>query len=156
MKNFIKIFIILIVILLLPLSVYIYQCRSLPHNVGDIDNLIFVPHGMADSYNNLLKFSIDEHYVWRYGLNDREKEKAEKDLNNSVWRKFDGYAKEETEYLSLPDYKDISDDSYYCIYDFSLKRFIGIDEDVALLGWRRALFVYDRENTHYYCVIKSI
>ena len=156
MKRFIKTIVILIVIILLPSAVYIYQCRNLSLNIEDINGQIFVPQGMADSYENLLKFSIDEHYLWEYRLNNREKEKAENDLENSVWKEFDGYAKEETEYLSSPDYKDISNNSHYCIYDFSLKKFIGIDEDVALLGWRRALFIYDKENARYYCVIKSI
>lgn len=51
--------------------------------------------------------------------------------------------------LYLPD--GISDDLYYCIYDFGHKKFITVDEDVFLFGWHRATFIYDKENSRYYC-----
>ena len=137
------------------------QCRTIHSEIKEACKEIYIPNGIANNYTDLLTFSIDEHKIWEYRLSDREKENAESNLNNSVWNKVTNESTEETEYFFtvnsdsfLP--KDISNDSYYCIYDFSLRRFIGADEDVALLGWRRALFVYDNENAHYYCVIKSI
>ena len=128
---------------------------------SDIPSLIYVPHGIANTYTDLLGPSIDEHKIWNYKLNSFEKKELEKELDNGIWNKTNTEAISEIDYffkVNLVSYlpENISENSYYCIYDFSLKRFIDINENVSMLGWHRVLFVYDKGNAEYYCVSKSI
>ena len=154
-------FLIPIVFFLAVILFFTVQCRTVSENIGDVNGKIFVPRGIADSYNNLLTFSIDIHTIWEYKLNSDEKEKNKQDLDNGVWKKINDESKPEITYYFtvnsdsyLPD--NLSDDTYFCIYDFSMKRFIGADEDVPILGWHRALFLYDKEYSRYFCVSMSI
>lgn len=163
MKKAKKIFMLLIpIFLFFSIALIIQlQCRTIHSGIREACNEICIPKGIADSYTDLLTFSIDEHKIWEYRLNSAEKMKIEQDLGNGVWDKITGESLEEIKYFFTDNSdsyfpKDISDDSYYCIYDFSLKRFIGANEDAAILGWHRALFVCDKANACYYCVSKSI
>lgn len=116
---------------------------------------------MADEYKSLLNFSIDEHTIWTYKLNVNEKEVMEQNIDNGIWKKMTEYDTSEVDCfftVNLDSYwpENISNDLYYCLYDFSLNEFINTNDDVAILGWHRVLFVYDIENAMYYCISKSI
>ncbi len=159
-----KIFRTLMILAIILFSIALFfqsQCRTIHSVIKENCEEIFIPNGIADAYNNLLTFSIDEHIIWEYKLNLREKKLMDEDLCNGIWDIISNKNHEEIKYFFTDNSdsyfpKDISNDSYYCIYDFSLKRFIGANEDVAILGWHRALFVYDKANACYYCVSKSI
>jgi hypothetical protein len=163
MKKHRKLLVLLILfVLVLIVSVsYSVSCRTISKTLNDVHEIIFVPDGMANNYKNLAVFSIDEHIIWKYKLSPDEKQQAEQDLKNAVWNKID-----EENISDIRDYftynfktyllDDISDNSYYCLYDYSLKEFINIEDDTGMLGWHRALFVYDKGNGLYYCVSKSI
>lgn len=154
--------------LLIPVALILFfvlfiqiQSRTASDYFRDVKPSVYIPRGIADTYTDLLGFSIDEHKLWEYKLNFTEKNEIEEDLDNGKWNKITDETMPEIAYYFtvnsdsyMPD--DISDDSYYCIYDFSLKRFIGIDEDVAILGWHRALFIFDKETSRYYCVSMSV
>lgn len=163
MKKTKKLFMILIPnILFFSIAlVFQLQCRTIHSGIKEACNEICIPKGIADSYTDLLTFSIDEHKIREFRLDSDEKMMIEQDLGNGIWDKITGKDLEEIRFfftVNSDSYfpKDISDDSYYCIYDFSLKRFIGANEDAAILGWHRALFVCDKANARYYCVSKSI
>ncbi|MBQ2841914.1 MAG: hypothetical protein IJE72_02630 [Clostridia bacterium] len=154
-------FLIPIVILLLAVLFFQLQTGSVSAYFKDVSFDIYVPRGIADKYTDLLTFSIDEHKIWEYKLNSDESREIQKDLDNKIWNKLSDEAITEIQYFFtlnsdsyLPD--NVSDSLHYCIYDFSLKRFIGIEENAAILGWHRALFVYDKENSRYYCVSMSV
>lgn len=159
-----KLLCILIIPFLLILFVILFfqiQIRTVSKYFSDIPSLIYVPRGIANTYTDLLGLSIDEHKIWHYKLNSSEKEEIEKELDNEIWNQTIAEAIPEIDYFFkvnsvsyLPE--NIYENSYYCIYDFSLKRFIDINENVSILGWHRALFVYDKENSRYYCVSLSI
>lgn len=163
MKKFKKRYLFIIpVILVVSLILFIQvQNRTVSENILDVPDMIYVPVGIADNYFDLYSGFTDGHVIWEYKLRSSEKGKIEEDLNNGIWNKSTDEAMSEIAYYFtldsesyLPD--DFSDELYFCIYDFGLKRFIGVDDNVSLLGWDRALFVYDRENSRYYCVSKSL
>ena len=159
MKNSKKLFLLLIpVVLTVSFILFVFvQNRTLSENIMNIPDMIYVPNGTADEYNNLYSGFTDGHVIWEYRLNSKEKEKIESELNNGIWTKSTKKAMPEIIYCFtfdsesyLPD--NISENTYYCIYDFGLKRFIDVDEELSVLGWHRALFVFDKENSRYYCV----
>lgn len=149
-------------ILIISIVLFVFiQNRTLSKNIPDIPDFIYVPNGMADKYNDLYSGFTDGHVIWEYRLNHKEKEKIESELNNGIWDKITEEAMPEIIYYFtfnsesyLPN--NISGNTYYCIYDFGLKRFIAIDEELSLLGWHRAIFVFDKDNSQYYCANISI
>ena len=137
------------------------QNRIVSKNILNVSEMIYVPEGIADNYIDLYSGFTDGHIIWEYKLNFAEQKEIEEDLNNGIWNENTNASMSEIVYYFtfnsesyLPD--GISDELYFCIYDFGLKRFIGIDEDVSILGWNRALMVYDKANSQYYCVNMSI
>lgn len=154
---------ILIPVFLISGIVVIYQCccRTLSINIGEISECVYVPSGIADDYKNLLTFGIDEHTIWTYELNETETDLMEQNLNNGIWLEMTNEDIDENMYFFadlLVSYwpENMSDNLYYCLYDFSLKKFVSSSDVVAMLGWHRLLFIYDMENRVYYCVSKSI
>lgn len=163
MKYFKKRYLLLIpVILIVSVILFIrIDNRTLSRNTADISEIIYIPDGTADNYMNLYSGFTDGHIIWEYKLNKKEKKYIENDLSNGIWKKYTTRDMSEIEYYFtfnsesyLPD--NISDNLYFCIYDYGLDKFIGIEDDVAVFGWDRALFVYDRENAQYHCVSLSI
>ena len=155
MKKFRKRYLLLIPVVLVVFAVIFVwaQNRTLSAIIPDV---AYIPNGMADDYNNLYSGFTDGHTIWEYELNSVETAEIEEELNNGIWNKVTDETMSETAYyftfdskLYLPD--GISDDLYYCIYDFGHKKFITVDEDVSLFGWHRATFIYDKENSRYYC-----
>lgn len=153
----IRILFVLLVLFLFVALLFQIQCRTIHASIKDSCDEIYIPGGIADAYTDLLTFSIDEHKIWEYKLNANEKKKAEENLNCAVWNKITNSNIADAKFYFTvnsdsywPD--DISEDSYYCIYHFSLKRFIKTDE---LVG-HTALFIYDKANSRYYCVSLSI
>ncbi len=163
MKKFKKRYLFLVpVIIVISVILFIQiQNRTVSRNILNVPDMIYVPDGTADNYIDLYSGFTDGHIIWEYKLNFAEQKEIEEDLNNGIWNKNTNKSMSEIVYyftfnseLYLPE--DVSDELYFCIYDFGLKRFIGIDEDVSILGWNRALFVYDKANSQYYCVNMSI
>lgn len=159
MKKAKKICIFLIPIVLFVLIVFFYQiqCRTIHSVIKESCKAIYIPDGVSNYYKDLLTLSIDEHKIWEYKLNCTEKNKAEQDLNNGIWDKITDKNISDVKHFFMFNSDSyfpngISDDSYYCIYHFSLKRFVRTDE---LVG-HSVLFVYDKENARYYCVSHSI
>lgn len=163
MEKFKKRYLFLIPVII-AISVILFiqiQNRTVSRNILNVSDIIYVPDGMADNYINLHSGFTDGHIIWGYKLNSAEKEKIKEDLDNGIWDKNTDEAMSEIMYyftFNSESYltDDISEELYFCIYDFGLKRFIGVDEDVSILGWNRALFVYDKANSQYYCVNMSI
>ncbi|MBQ2902827.1 MAG: hypothetical protein IJE48_00360 [Clostridia bacterium] len=154
-------FLIPVVILFFAVLFFLFQTRSVSAYFRDVSFDVYVPLGIADTYTDLLPVGIDVHKIWEYKLNSDESNRIEQEHRNGIWNKVTDKAMSEIQYYFtvnfdsyLPD--NISDDLYYCIYDFSSKKFITVDEDTAILGWHRALFVWDRENARYYCVSMSV
>lgn len=150
------------IILIISVALFIFiQNRTLSENIMDVPDMIYVPNGMADEYNNLYSGFTDGHVIWKYKLNSKETEKITQELSNGIWTRNTKKAMPEIIYYFtfdsesyLPD--DISEDIYYCIYDFGQKKFISIDEELPLLGWHRAFIVFDKANSQYYCADLSI
>ena len=149
-------------VLIISVILFVFiQNRTLSKNIPDITDMIYVPNGIADKYNVLYSGFTDGHVIWEYELNSIEEEEIQRDLNNGIWNKITDEAMSEIIYYFtfnsesyLPD--NISDKLCFCIYDFGLKKFISIDEDVPILGWHRAIFVFDKDNSQYYCADISI
>ena len=158
MKNSKKLVLLLIpVVLTVSVVLFVFvQNRTLSKNIMNIPDMIYVPNGMADKYNDLYSGFTDGHIIWEYSLNHKEKEKIESELDNGIWNQITNEATSELIYgftfnskSYFPD--DISEDAYYCIYDFGQKRFISSDENLSVLGWHRAYFIFDKTNSQYYC-----
>lgn len=159
MKKTKKLFILFIPIILFFSIALIFQlqCRTIHSGIREPCDEIYIPKGIADNYTDLLTFSIDEHKIWEYRLNSDEKKIIEQDLGNGIWDKITGESMEEIKYfftVNSDSYfpESISDDSYYCIYHFSLKEYVRTDDIVG----HTALFLYDKENSRYFCISHSI
>lgn len=157
-----------ILLLIIPFALIIsvilfvfIQNRTLSKNIPDITDIIYVPNGTADKYNDLYSGFTDGHVIWEYRLNPKEKDKIKSELNNGIWTKITKETMPEIIYYFTFDSEsylpnNISGNTYYCIYDFGLKRFIAVDKELSLLGWHRAIFIFDKDNSQYYCADISI
>ena len=149
-------FLIPIILIISVVSLVFIQNRTLSQNIINVPDMIYVPKGMADEYNNLYSGFTDGHIIWKYKLNSTETEKLTQELNNGIWNKITNEVTSEIIYGFIFNSKsyfpdDISEDTYYCIYDFGQKRFISTDENLSVLGWHRAYFIFDKTNSQYYC-----
>lgn len=148
-------------IVLIVILVYQYSCRTINSQIREKCDIVYIPNGMANSYKNLITFSIDEHIIWEYKLNLNEKKKIQQNLDNDIWNIVTDKNKgmimnffEKNSESFCPE--EVSEVLYYCLYDVSKKEFVNIEDDLAMLGWHRILFLYDKEAGNYFCVSKSI
>lgn len=159
-----KSYIVLILVVFFVLFVFcLFQvkCRTVLENLNINNSSIYVPKGVANTYKDLLKLSVDEHIIWEYKLNSKEEKEMLENLNSEIWKNIGTENKFEAMYFFEVNAeshwpKDMSDDLYYCMYDYTAGRFVTFEEALPVLGWHRILFVYDKEHSNYYCVSKSI
>lgn len=128
-----------------------------------IDNApVYTPRGVANNYTDIMGISIDEHKIWEYKLNSKEKEILNDEINNGYWLKA---TKEEYEEIKERFFsvnldnvapEKMTENIYYCLCKPSTNEVFSILEDNVLLGWHRFVFIYDFETEMYWCVSKSV
>lgn len=114
---------------------------------------IFIPKGMCNEYKS--EALREEITVWKYILNDKEREEIEKQLGNSPWVSADSY--EFGFYLPDGYYPDgLSENLYYCIYDFEEDAFDNFNRNFPIIFESRMLFLYDADAGNYYCFLACL
>jgi len=114
---------------------------------------IFIPKGMCDEYKSEALREVRT--VWKYILNDKEREEIEKQLGNSPWVSEDSY--EFGPYLPEDYYPNsLSENLYYCIYDLEEDSFDNFNRNFPIIFESRALFLYDADAGIYYCFLACL
>lgn len=128
--------------------------RCLSKNIDESYIDIFVPDGMADSYDEMLPlggFGLDIQSTWSYKLNANEIKEIEADISSGKWVK--AARDERSKIKDLVQSENVSQTSlstelYYCAYDVKAEKKANLD-DIGLLSYQ--IFVYDKKNNTYYC-----
>lgn len=158
MKKLLRgIFIAFVALAVLVGGIFIYSTvdnRTLKNTIKDYDVEIFAPLGMADEYEDLARFTFDDHRIWKYKLNRKEAEQMSEELKNSYWFEFSDDVKKETEFYLTDEkwYEDLSDEVYCCLYCTYHNKFVDFSDE----GLVSFLFLYDALNQEYYCVYITI
>jgi len=129
--------------------------RTLKNTLAHFQDIeIFAPLGMADEYEDLARFTFDDHRIWKYKLNRKEAEQMSEELKNSYWFEFSDDVKKETEFYLTDEkwYEDLSDEVYCCLYCTYHNIFVDFSDE----GLVSFLFLYDALNQEYYCVYITI
>ncbi len=115
--------------------------------------VIFVPDGICDVYKS--EALREETTMWKYVLNDKEREAISAQLSNSPWAETSSY--EFGPYLP-DDYKpdNLSENLYYCIYDLGADGFDNFNRNFPIIFESRMLFLYDADAGVYYCFLAAL
>lgn len=140
-----------ITVILIVTGVFYVRARTLATRFDSED--IFIPKGMCDEYKSEALREVRT--VWKYILNDKEREEIEKQLDNSPWVSTDSY--EFGPYLPEDYYPNsLSENLYYCIYDLEEDSFDNFNRNFPIIFESRALFLYDADAGIYYCFLACL
>lgn len=128
--------------------------RCLSKNIDESYIDIFVPDGMADSYDEMLPFGgfgLDIQSTWSYKLSKNEIKEIETDISSGKWVKA---AKDERSKIKdlvqseNVNQTPLSTELYYIAYDVKTGKKTNLD-NISPLSYQ--IFVFDKKNSIYYC-----
>lgn len=114
-----------------------------------------MPSGVSDSYKDIMKMSFDDGRMWHYRLKGKQAASIAGELENGIWQQVNRNDDFSFFFRAFEHPPELTDTTYYCIYDVTLNEFYPFSED-RILGIYRLLFLYDTASNDYFCFSVSI
>ena len=126
------------------------NCRNLSKQFKDEEISIYIPSGIADDCTDAMKMSFDDGRIWHYRLKGKQAASIAGELENGIWQQVDRNDDFSFFFRAFEHPPELTDTTYYCIYDVALNDFCSFSQESAL-GTHHLLFIYDSGSNDYFC-----
>lgn len=142
--------VIIIILCGLYFKFFTINSRNLSKQFKDEEISIYIPSGIADDYTDAMKMSFDDGRMWHYRLKGKQAASIAGELENGIWQQVNRNDDFSFFFRAFEHPPQLTDTTYYCIYDVALNDFCSFSQESAL-GIHHLLFLYDSGSNDYFC-----